>query len=83
MRSNTLLLGLLTGAASAIPFQQQQQQQQPLGTDSGREIESEIPAAQPLTQASAPTVHGRFLHITGMLRSDLRWSCDPSMLTTV
>lgn len=80
MRSKSLLLGLLAGATSAIPFEQRQQQ--PLGTGSGRDLDAEFPAAQPLTQESAPNVHGRFLHITGML-SDLVLSRDPSMLTAM
>lgn len=67
MLSPILLLGLCAGTASAIPFEHQQQQ--PLG------IDPEVPAAQPLTQTSPPKVHGRFLHITGML-SDMSLSHD-------
>ncbi|KAJ5664376.1 Endopolyphosphatase Ppn1p-related protein [Penicillium longicatenatum] len=57
MRSPVLLLNLLAGAIKAVPLDQQ-----PLG-DSHIE-EFHVAAQLPMTGASAPGLHGRFLHIT-------------------
>ena len=70
MQSTVSLLALFAGAVSAIALNQQ-----PLAESSDA-----VNAGQPsVTGASSLSLHGRFLHITGMLKRNLALSRGASI----